>query len=122
MMDSDVLVDRYVSAYSDFGVDRNNAKCLFDMFPDNIRVVGNSFCVFVNVSDKTIRLMRNGFYDMRSLENVMNLFRERGENIHVLAVVGCGFGALRSLARSFNGKSLSWFERDLSRFVYFDRR
>lgn len=120
-MTADDLADRYVAAYSKYGVDYANARSLFEVFPDNIRVCGNSFCVFTNVSDATIILMRNGFYNMRDLSSIMSLFGESGDNIHVLAVVGSGFSSLRSLARTFKGKSISWFERDLSRFIYFER-
>lgn len=121
-MNIDELVDKYVCAYGRFGVDRNNARCLFELFPDNIAVVDDSFCVFVRVSDDTLWKMKIGLYDMRSLVDVMALFSERGDNIHVLAVVGNSLTSLRKLSRRLGGKSLSWFERDLSRFVCFKRR
>lgn len=114
--------EKYASAYAKYGVSIDNALALFKKFPDNVVEYGNSLCVFVRVPDEIVFQFKDRHYDMFSLMPVMELFNMKGDNVHVIACVGSGVRDIRGLSRLLKGKSISWFNEDMSRFIYFKKR
>ncbi len=96
-------------------LDKNEDKVFY--FKEN----GKFICaaLYVKLTDKTFAKMDLGFVNMRNSEEVQELLKENGKNIHVIYVLANGMKSIRKGIRKViekeNPKTFSWYEPDMSR-------
>ena len=83
---------------------------------------GKEFAIFLRLNNKTLEKVRADKNLLLDYTRLRKLYKQEGPNIHFILAYGTGvkriYEALKDIKSKFNPKSVSWYSKDMKRFIY----
>lgn len=115
------LVKGYAMSRYGMKFDLTGVKLLLQFFPDRFLSYRDTVAIFLRLSDVSFASLKRGELDLKNPKVLIPLFKEDGDNIHIIGVVSSSVRDMLFLCRYLKQKSLSWYTPDMSRLVCFER-